>query len=157
MLRLNTSIDPAGSPSRLGVLGKDTAGFPNGRRLADDVVDIELQALEGAVRTMEIVQPLATGDGINSNDKEFGSSFPYVALPHSGSVGLESRSGGTSGSSGSGGGSGSGSPSGGVGAGFGGAAGESVPVAAGAVLGLGVLLGAAGLVTLRRARRSGTV
>ncbi|WP_435839736.1 DUF4331 family protein, partial [Streptomyces anulatus] len=33
------------------VLGKDLAGFPNGRRLNDDVVDIELQALEGAART----------------------------------------------------------------------------------------------------------
>ncbi len=86
LLRLNTSIEPADEPSRLGVLGKDTAGFPNGRRLADDVVDIELQALEGAVRTGKIVEPLAAGDRVNTNDKAFGSSFPYVALPHSGST-----------------------------------------------------------------------
>ncbi|HVM27069.1 MAG TPA: DUF4331 domain-containing protein [Mycobacteriales bacterium] len=150
VLRLNTSIAPAGSPNRLGVLAEDTQGFPNGRRLTDDVVDIGLQALEGAVRTGELVEALAAGDGVNSNDKEFGSTFPYLALPHSGTVGLESRSGGT-------GGSGSGSPSGGVGAGFGGTAGESVPVAAAAVAGLGVLLGAAGLVTLRRGRRAGAV
>ena len=39
-LRLNTKIAPAASPNRLGVLAKDTAGFPNGRRLTDDVVDI---------------------------------------------------------------------------------------------------------------------
>jgi hypothetical protein len=153
VLRLNTSIKPTGDESRLGVLAKDTQGFPNGRRLADDVVDIELQALAGAVRTGQLVEALAAGDGVNNNDKEFGGTFPYLALPHSGSVGLESRSGGTGGSSGSG----SGSPSGGVGAGFGGTAGESMPVAAGAVAVLGLLLGATGVVTLRRARRAGTV
>ena len=85
LLRLNTSIEPSEEPSRLGVLGKDTAGFPNGRRLTDDVVDIELQALEGAVRTGEIVEPLAEGDKVNTNDKMFSDSFPYVALPHPGS------------------------------------------------------------------------
>ncbi|MEJ7707507.1 MAG: DUF4331 domain-containing protein [Nocardioidaceae bacterium] len=51
MLRLNTSIAPSKNPNRLGVLAKDLAGFPNGRRLTDDVLDIELQVLEGAVRT----------------------------------------------------------------------------------------------------------
>ena len=158
MLRLNTSIMPTSDPNRLGVLAKDTQGFPNGRRLADDVVDIELQALEGAVRTGQLVEALAAGDGVNTNDKEFSNSFPYVALPHSGSVGLESRSGGTGGSSGSGSGSGgSGSPSGGVGAGFGGTAQGSVTAVSAGVAGLGVLLGAAGLVTLRRSRRTGTV
>ncbi len=85
MLRLNTGIAPADGPSRLGVLGKDTSGFPNGRRLIDDVVDIELQALEGAIRTGEIVEPLATGDKVDSNDLAFADAFPYVALPHSGS------------------------------------------------------------------------
>ena len=158
MLRLNTSTPVTADPNRLGVLAGDMQGFPNGRRLADDVVDIELQALEGAVRTGQLVEALATGDGVNTNDKEYGDTFPYIALPHSGSVGLESRSGGTGGSSGSGSGSGgSGSPSGGVGAGFGGTAGDSVtPVSAG-VAGLGVLLGVAGLVSLRRSRRTGTV
>ncbi len=98
MTRLNTAIPPAAEPNRLGVLAKDSAGFPNGRRLADDVVDIEIQALEGAVRTGMIVEPLATGDGVNTNDKQFGSTFPYLALPESGSstVGRASRSGGSS-------------------------------------------------------------
>lgn len=82
MLRLNTSIAPAAEPNRLGVLGGDTAGFPNGRRLADDVVDIEIQALEGAVRTGEIVQALATGDVVDENDLPFSETFPYLALPH---------------------------------------------------------------------------
>jgi hypothetical protein len=84
-LRLNTTIAPSSSPNRLGVLAKDTAGFPNGRRLTDDVVDIELQALEGAVRTGKLVDALAAGDGVDANDLAFGSSFPYLALPHSGS------------------------------------------------------------------------
>ena len=152
LLRLNTSIKPTSSPNRLGVLAKDTQGFPNGRRLTDDVVDIELQALEGAVRTGKLVEALATGDGVNSNDKEFGSSFPYVALPHSGSVGLESRQGGSN-------------PSGGVAAGAGGTAQETgsieaAPaaesrglVAPAAVTGLGLVLAGAGALTLRRRRR----
>ena len=94
MLRLNTTITPNASPDRLGVLAGDTAGFPNGRRLTDDVVDIELQALEGAVSVdkngaatgVNLVAPLAAGDGVNANDVAFSSTFPYVALPHSGSV-----------------------------------------------------------------------
>jgi len=84
MLRLNTGIKATAYPNRLGVLGGDKAGFPNGRRLTDDVVDIELQALEGALRT-GIVQPLAAGDKVNTNDHAFGKSFPYLALPTSGS------------------------------------------------------------------------
>jgi hypothetical protein len=46
LVRLNVAIPPAASPNRLGVLAGDFAGFPNGRRLSDDVVDIELRALE---------------------------------------------------------------------------------------------------------------
>ena len=93
MLRLNTSIPVSTTPNRLGVLGGDKAGFPNGRRLTDDVVDIELQALEGAVRTGKIVQPLAKGDSVNANDVPFNQTFPYLALPHSGS-GTTSPAGG---------------------------------------------------------------
>jgi len=93
MLRLNTSIKPHANPNRLGVLAGDNAGFPNGRRLSDDVVDIELQALEGAVSVdkngaptgVNLVKPLAMGDRVNANDVPFETSFPYVALPHSGS------------------------------------------------------------------------
>ena len=85
MLRLNTAIKPTAEPNRLGVLGNDLQGFPNGRRLADDVVDIGLQALEGAA-TNGIVEALATGDGVHANDKPFSTEFPYVALPNSNSV-----------------------------------------------------------------------
>ena len=60
------------------MLGGDLQGFPNGRRLGDDVVDIALQALEGAA-TNGIVKPLAAGDGVNANDHAFGKTFPYVA------------------------------------------------------------------------------
>ena len=92
MLRLNTSIPPAEEPNRLGALGGDFAGFPNGRRLSDDVVDIELQALEGAVEVsgrggsvtgVNIVEALAEGDLVSTNDREFLDTFPYVALPFS--------------------------------------------------------------------------
>jgi len=79
MARLNMSIPVSAEPNRLGVIGGDLQGFPNGRRLTDDVVDIEIQALEGAVRTGQIVEPLAGGDAVNANDVPFLHSFPYVA------------------------------------------------------------------------------
>ncbi|MCF2529220.1 DUF4331 domain-containing protein [Yinghuangia soli] len=80
-LRLNMSVPPAAKPNRLGVLGGDLAGFPNGRRLSDDVVDIELQALEGAAVTGKLVPALAKGDMVDVNNKNFGAAFPYVGLP----------------------------------------------------------------------------
>jgi hypothetical protein len=92
MLRLNLSIKPTATPNRLGVLGGDLQGFPNGRRLTDDVVDIELQALEGAAQTGKLVSALAKGDGVNANDNPFGSTFPYLALPN---VGAVNKGGGT--------------------------------------------------------------
>jgi hypothetical protein len=82
MLRLNTSTRVTAKPNRLGVIGGDVGGFPNGRRLADDVVDIALQVLEGEL----IGSPNDLGDAVNKNDVAFGKTFPYVALPHSGSV-----------------------------------------------------------------------
>jgi hypothetical protein len=90
MIRLNTAIkaDPA-KYSPLGVLGGDAAGFPNGRRLADDVVDIELQALAGATPfTPEFNKAPnnVLGDGVNANDVPFLSQFPYVAPPKAGYV-----------------------------------------------------------------------
>ncbi len=85
-MRLNMSVAPAATPNRLGVLANDTAGFPNGRRLTDDVVDIELQALEGAAQSGKLVDALAAGDGVNTNDVAFGASFPYVALPNTAAV-----------------------------------------------------------------------
>ena len=89
-LRLNLAIAPTQEPNRLGVLAKDTQGYPNGRRLADDVTDISLQAVAGAVYPVFHpdfqVDPLATqlGDGVDKNDKAFRDSFPYLALPDSG-------------------------------------------------------------------------
>jgi hypothetical protein len=85
-LRLNMSIEPAAEPSRLGVLADDLQGFPNGRRLTDDVLDIAVQAVEGAAQSGEIVEALATGDGVDENDTAFEDAFPYVALPHSAAV-----------------------------------------------------------------------
>ena len=66
LLRLNTNTPVTAEPNRLGVLAGDTGGFPNGRRLADDVVDIELQTLEGAIQpdgSVKLVDALAAGDG----------------------------------------------------------------------------------------------
>ena len=86
MLRLNMSIAPTAEPNSLGVLAGDLAGFPNGRRLADDVLDIAIQAVEGAALTGELVEGLATVDSVDANDLPFGDTFPYVALPHSANV-----------------------------------------------------------------------
>ena len=86
MLRLNTST-PLGSGNALGVLGGDNQGFPNGRRLADDIVDIELRALAGATPfnpTFNRAPNNSLGDGANENDRPFLSVFPYVATPHQG-------------------------------------------------------------------------
>jgi hypothetical protein len=84
-LRLNTSIAPTANPNRMGVLAGDLAGYPNGRRLTDDVVDIEVQALEGA-GVGQLVIALAGGDGVDVPANPIASSFPYVALPNTGSV-----------------------------------------------------------------------
>jgi hypothetical protein len=81
MLRLNTSIAPAADPNRLGVLAGDLQGFPNGRRLTDDVIDIEVQAVAGAAQAGKLVDALAAGDGVDANDVAFLDEFPYVALP----------------------------------------------------------------------------
>ena len=86
MLRLNMSVPVTANPNRLGVLAGDFQGFPNGRRLTDDVLDIELQALEGAAQTGKIVQALAAGDKVDKNDNAFGTTFPYLALPNSAAV-----------------------------------------------------------------------
>ena len=91
-LRLNVNVAPKKPGdrqfSRLGAVGGDLAGFPNGRRLQDDVVDIALQVLEGVLvrpagATKNAVAGL--GDAVNSSDRALSSTFPYVALPHSGS------------------------------------------------------------------------
>ncbi len=92
LLRLNLAIPPAKSPSIYGVLGGDLAGFPNGRRVADDVFTIELRALAGA--TIPLVDPSFVPDphaadftdgvtpaNINS---PFLATFPYLGVPYDG-------------------------------------------------------------------------
>jgi hypothetical protein len=79
-LRLNLSIPPTAHPNRMGVLAGDNAGFPNGRRLGDDVIDIEEQAVAGFLLGKKV--PL--GDGVDGNDKSFLTHFPYVATPWEG-------------------------------------------------------------------------
>ena len=96
MLRLNMSIAPTAKPSRLGVAAKDLAGFPNGRRLADDVVDIELAALGGFFLPGQTAQSDALTkagfDKVDSNALVVGATglnangfldvFPYIAPPN---------------------------------------------------------------------------
>ncbi|KOV91222.1 MULTISPECIES: DUF4331 domain-containing protein [unclassified Streptomyces] len=82
-LRLNTSIKPSMHPKRLGVLDGDNAGFPNGRRLGDDVIDASLQVVEGEL----VGSKNDLGDAVDKNDKKFESYFPYVAQPTAGSRG----------------------------------------------------------------------
>lgn len=90
MLRLNVAVPPSSSPSDEGILGGDLAGFPNGRRVGDDVVTIELRAIAGL--TLPLVDtsytPDAAASGVtdattntNARTKE---SFPYLGLPGGG-------------------------------------------------------------------------
>jgi hypothetical protein len=137
-LRLNTSIPPSADPDRLGVLAGDTAGFPNGRRLTDDVIDIALQVVEGELTG----SPNDLGDAVNANDVAFGDDFPYLAVPTSGSdvtphtlaAGFTPLTGGAA-------------PDDPV------AAGAGVPAAAAAATGTGLLLLLAGAVILARRPR----
>ncbi len=86
MLRLNMSVPVTGNPKRLGVLEDDFQGFPNGRRLTDDVVDIELKVLEGALTGTPAEVIALFSDQVDSNDVEFLDEFPYVAQPHNRAV-----------------------------------------------------------------------
>jgi hypothetical protein len=92
MLRLNTAIKPAAKPNILGVIGGDLAGFPNGRRVFDDVVTIELRAIAGV--TFPLVDKTFTPDkaagqvtdGLDpsSVSAPYLSQFPYLGVPYSG-------------------------------------------------------------------------
>jgi Domain of unknown function (DUF4331) len=96
MLRLNVAIPPAASPSLFGVLGNDLAGFPNGRRVYDDVVAIELRAIAGA--TIPLVDKSFTADGaagaltqwktepvsVSPLSSRYLDHFPYVGTPYDG-------------------------------------------------------------------------
>jgi hypothetical protein len=88
MLRLNMNVPatPRGDISRLGVVGGDLNGFPNGRRLFDDVVDIELQVLEGILLPNPAPGVADLGDAVDENDVPFSNTFPFVALPHNSAV-----------------------------------------------------------------------
>jgi len=89
LLRLNTGVAPTApaSASRLGLLGGDPAGFPNGRRLMDDVTDISLRAVAGVLAGPPFsTSPLNSklGDGVNVNDAPYRTTFPYLANAPSG-------------------------------------------------------------------------
>jgi Domain of unknown function (DUF4331) len=92
MLRLNTSVAPSASPNIYGLLGGDVAGFPNGRRVTDDVVAIELRAIAGVTYPLvdsKFVPDAAAGeltDGLTPADVSAPplSKFPYLGLPYSG-------------------------------------------------------------------------
>ncbi|MEZ5216257.1 MAG: DUF4331 domain-containing protein [Ilumatobacteraceae bacterium] len=91
MLRLNMAVPPAATPNPYGVLAGDVAGFPNGRRLTDDVVDIAIQAVEGAAMQGALIPGLEALDSVDRNDRAFGDTFPYLALPHVDAVNLGSE------------------------------------------------------------------
>jgi hypothetical protein len=91
MLRLNVAIPPTTSnPNALGLVGGDAAGFPNGRRVFDDAVTVEVRAVAGA--TYPLVNPSYTPDGaaalvtegLNPAADRYLPSFPYLGLPHDG-------------------------------------------------------------------------
>ena len=90
MLRLNVAVPPAKSPKPLGFLEGDLAGFPNGRRVADDITNIELKAVAGA--TYPLVEPKykpdaavgAVEQGISPGAGRSQETFPYVTTPHDG-------------------------------------------------------------------------
>ena len=90
MLRLNVAVEPAGEPNDLGLVAGDAAGFPNGRRINDDVVTIELRAIAGL--TIPLVDPTYEPDGAASQVQDGTSNtnaavtdhFPYLGLPGGG-------------------------------------------------------------------------
>ncbi len=87
LLRLNTGVPatPMASRRRLGLLAGDGAGFPNGRRVSDDVTDIALRAVAGVLHSGFNIYPNnMLGDGVNTNDVPYQETFPYVAWAQSG-------------------------------------------------------------------------
>ena len=89
MLRLNTSIAPKtvgqSGYSRLGVIGGDTGGFPNGRRVGDDVIDISLRVVAGVLDpTFNRAPNNALTDGVDGSDQPYLTSFPYLGTPYQG-------------------------------------------------------------------------
>jgi hypothetical protein len=95
-LRLNMAIPPAKSENPFGVVAGDNAGFPNGRRLGDEIVDVELRAVAGILfctfspdacpdgDVYNVSPNNALGGGVHGNDVPFLDVFPYIAPPHQG-------------------------------------------------------------------------
>ncbi len=88
-LRLNlavppTAIAPVDLTNRMGVLGGDNGGFPNGRRPWDDVVDIDIQVVVGVLQPAFNIAPNnQLGDSVDGPDKPFLAAFPYLRSPSS--------------------------------------------------------------------------
>ena len=82
LLRLNTGVSatPVPDANRLGLIGGDPAGYPNGRRLYDDVTDITLRVAVGGVLipAFNVFPNNSLGDGVNVNDTGYRSQFPYL-------------------------------------------------------------------------------
>ncbi len=90
MLRLNTETPttPMKQRDRLGLLAGQSDGFPNGRRVGDDVIDIALRAVAGGTPLtpeFNMAPNNALGDGVDQNDRRYLEDFPYLATPHQGS------------------------------------------------------------------------
>ena len=89
-LRLNLAIAPTSSPKPLGLIGGDAAGFPNGRRVFDDVVTVELRAIAGATYPLvdKSYKPDAAAslitDGLGPKNTRYLSHFPYLGTPQGG-------------------------------------------------------------------------
>ena len=98
LMRLNVAVPATapGSVNRLGVIAGDLAGYPNGRRVGDDVVDITLRVAAGVLLSgnscfngssnvsCNQAPNNQLGDGVTQNDRPFRTSFPYLATPWSG-------------------------------------------------------------------------
>jgi hypothetical protein len=96
-LRLNVAIPPSAKGvcggDRLGIMAGDLAGFPNGRRLEDDVTDIAIRAVAGGYGPVLGAAPFnlpnfspnnTLGDGVNKDDVACLTTFPYIGTPHAG-------------------------------------------------------------------------
>jgi len=96
LMRLNVAVPvtPSASRSRLGVIGGDLGGYPNGRRLSDDVVDITLRvaagvllpgnACAGGTVSCNSAPNNVLGDGVDMNERPFTEMFPFLASPTDG-------------------------------------------------------------------------
>ena len=91
LLRLNVAVPPSNKMNALGVLGGDLAGFPNGRRVFDDVVTIEIRAVAGVTIPLvdKTFEPDAAAsqvtDGLTPDRKtRYIEHFPYLGTPRSG-------------------------------------------------------------------------